>query len=79
MLSTLLINENVDLEERRDLINELCAISSHDNFSMYLLRLGDIIPNATETPSAVTTKITQTGEIDTTPIEKKIAKYCCWH
>lgn len=74
MLSTLLINENVDLEERRDLINELCAISSHDNFSMYLLRLGDIIPNATEIPSLPTTKLTQTGEVDTTPIEKKVSK-----
>ena len=67
MLSTLLINETVDLEERRDLIKELCSISSHDNFSMYLLRLGEIVQN--ELPiETTTTKLTQTGEIDSKPL-----------
>lgn len=70
IITTLLGNTEIDLDSCRQLVQEMCEMSSNDNYSLYLLQLGNISPNQTAHTAPlppVTTRLTQTGEVKTPP------------
>ncbi len=77
ILTTLLPNTTINTEQKKDLIREMCDMNSNDNFSMYLIELGEVSQNSPQTPTKPIEPLNTaavnkpaSAPLDTTPISQ---------